>query len=75
MTLAGPLGDLDLEAFRAEGRGLVDWIARYLEGAERLPVLPRVRPGEVRAALPASPPARPEALEAIWMYLERTRTL
>ena len=38
------LGDVDLEAFRAEGRRLVDWIARYLEGAERLPVVPRVRP-------------------------------
>jgi aromatic-L-amino-acid decarboxylase len=64
-------GDLDLEVFRSEGRKLVDWIARYLEGAERLPVLPRVRPGEVRAALPASPPARPEALEAILADVER----
>jgi aromatic-L-amino-acid decarboxylase len=64
-------GDLDLEAFRAEGRRLVDWIARYLEGGERLPVLARVHPGEVRAALPASPPARPEALEAILADVER----
>ena len=65
------LGDLDLEVFRTEGRKLVDWIARYLEGAQRLPVVPRVRPGEVRAALPASPPARPEALEAILADVER----
>jgi len=71
VTLAGPLGDLDLEAFRAEGRRLVDWIALYLEGAERLPVLPRVRPGEVRAALPASPPARPEELATILADVER----
>jgi aromatic-L-amino-acid decarboxylase len=61
----------DLEAFRTEGRRLVDWIARYLEGAERLPVLSRVRPGEIRGALPASPPARPEALEAILADVER----
>jgi aromatic-L-amino-acid/L-tryptophan decarboxylase len=61
----------DLEAFRTEGRRLVDWIARYLEGAERLPVLSRVRPGEIREALPASPPARPEALEAILADVER----
>ncbi len=60
-----------MEAFRAEGHRLVDWIARYLEGAERFPVLPRVRPGEVRAALPASPPARPEPLEAILADVER----
>jgi aromatic-L-amino-acid/L-tryptophan decarboxylase len=64
-------GDLDLEVFRAEGKKLVDWIARYLEGAERLPVVPRVRPGQVRAALPASPPARAEALEAILADVER----
>jgi aromatic-L-amino-acid decarboxylase len=61
----------DLEAFRTEGRRLVDWIARYLEGAERLPVLARVRPGEVRASLPPSPPTRPEALETILADVER----
>jgi aromatic-L-amino-acid decarboxylase len=61
----------DLEAFRTEGQRLVDWIARYLEGAERLPVLARVRPGEVRASLPPSPPTRPEALETILADVER----
>jgi aromatic-L-amino-acid decarboxylase len=64
-------GDLDLEAFRTEGKRLVDWIARYLDGAERLPVLPRVRPGEIKAALPASPPARGEPLETILADVER----
>src|SRR5262249_44793526 len=64
-------GDLDLEAFRTEGRRLVDWIARYLGGGERFPVLPRLRPGEVRAALPASPPARPGPLETILADVER----
>jgi aromatic-L-amino-acid decarboxylase len=64
-------GDLDLEEFRTEGRRLVDWIARYLEGAERFPVLPRVRPGEVRAGLPAAPPARGEPLPAIVADVER----
>ena len=65
------LGDLDPEELRTHGRQLVDWIARYLEGAERLPVVPRVRPGEVRAALPASPPAQPEALETILADVDR----
>lgn len=66
-----PYGDLDLETFRTEGRRLVDWIARYLEGVEQLPVLARVRPGEVRAALPPSPPARAEALETILADVDR----
>src|SRR3982751_6018852 len=64
------LGDLDLEDFRLRGRELVDWIARYLEGAERLPVLPRLRPGEFRASLPASPPAHGEPLAAILADVE-----
>ncbi|HEU0107252.1 MAG TPA: pyridoxal-dependent decarboxylase [Vicinamibacteria bacterium] len=64
-------GDLDLETFRAEGRRLVDWITRYLEGVDQLPVLARVRPGEVRAALPPSPPERAEALETILADVDR----
>src|SRR5712691_12308017 len=65
------LGDVDLETFRVEGRRLVDWIARYLEGAERLPVVPRVRPGEIRSGLPAAPPPHAEPLETILADVER----
>ena len=64
-------GDLDLEDFRVEGRKLVDWVARYLEGVEQLPVLPRVRPGDVRAGLPVSPPKHGEPLAAILADVER----
>jgi aromatic-L-amino-acid decarboxylase len=71
VPLPPDVGDLDLEAFRTEGRRLVDWIARYLAGVEQLPVLARVRPGEVRAALPPSPPARAEALETILADVDR----
>jgi aromatic-L-amino-acid decarboxylase len=68
----GDLGDVDLEEFRAQGHRLVEWIARYLGGGvESRPVLPRVRPGEVRAALPPHPPARPEPLAAILDDVER----
>jgi len=66
-----PAGDVDLEAFREEGRRLMDWVARYLEGSERYPVLARVRPGEIKAALPASPPPRPEPLRDILDDVER----
>jgi len=68
-----PLGDVPLEEFREQGRRLVDWIARYLGpgGADALPVLSRVRPGEVRAQIPAAPPAQPEPLAAILQDVER----
>ncbi|MFZ0386694.1 MAG: aminotransferase class V-fold PLP-dependent enzyme [Solirubrobacteraceae bacterium] len=50
-----PLIDL-----RADGRAAVDWAADYLERVGELPVLACVTPGEIRAALPESPPEEPE---------------
>ena len=50
-----PLIDL-----RADGHAAVDWAADYLERVGELPVLAQVKPGEIRAALPASPPDEPE---------------
>lgn len=58
-------GDLPLAEFERAAARVVEWISRYLERPERHPVLARVAPGEVRASLPASPPARGEALDAI----------
>jgi aromatic-L-amino-acid/L-tryptophan decarboxylase len=63
-------GDLDLEELRSEGRRLVEWIAGYLQDVERYPVLSRLKPGEVKAGLPASPPARGEALKTILADVE-----
>ena len=59
-----PFGDMDPETFRREGYRVVDWIARYFAEPERYPVMSRVRPGEVRGALPAAAPARAEAFHA-----------
>jgi len=38
----------------------VEWAARYLERVGEYPVLAQVKPGEIRARLPAEPPERPE---------------
>ena len=53
------------DEFRRCGRAMVDWIADYYEGIESLPVLSRVKPGEIRASLPPEPPAVGEAFEDI----------
>ncbi len=45
---------------RRDGAAAVEWVARYLEGMRDLPVRAQVEPGDVRAALPASPPERAE---------------
>jgi aromatic-L-amino-acid decarboxylase len=53
------------DEFRKYGREVVDWIADYYEQVESYPVLSRVQPGEIRAALPDEPPARGEPFEAM----------
>ena len=59
------------DEFRAHGKALIDWIADYYEQIEQYPVLSRVAPGEVRAALPADPPTTGEPFEAMMADVER----
>ena len=59
------------EDFRRHGRDVVDWIADYLERVEKLPVLSRVRPGEIRSALPAEPPRKGELFEVMLEDVDR----
>jgi aromatic-L-amino-acid decarboxylase len=54
--------DLPPEEFRALAHEVADWMADYLAGVGDLPVFPNVRPGDVRAALPAEPPEAAEPL-------------
>ncbi len=51
--------------FRRHGHVVVDWIADYLENPEQWPVLPAVRPGDLRDSLPQSPPLRGESMDAV----------
>src|SRR5687767_5925643 len=52
----------DLEEFRRLGHEMIDWAAEYLAAPEKHAVLPATRPGDVRAALPASAPEEPQSL-------------
>ena len=58
---------MDIEEFRRLGHEAVDWIADYRARVARgeYPVMSRVAPGEVRAALPATPPAEPQSLDGV----------
>lgn len=58
-------GDLPPEAFRTAAHAAVDWIAEYLEQSAHYPVRSRVQPGDIRAMLPAHPPAHGEPLDAM----------
>lgn len=59
------LGDLPTSELRAQGEKLLAWIAEYLEHPERFPVVSPVRPGDIRASLPDTPPESGESLERI----------
>jgi aromatic-L-amino-acid decarboxylase len=62
---------VDSSEFRKHGHALVEWIADYLATNERYPVLPRVTPGQLRAALPSSAPEQGEPFEQIFSDFER----
>ncbi len=59
------------EEFRRWGHAVVDWLAAYRGRVEELPVLSRARPGEVRAALPASAPEHGEPFDALLADVDR----
>lgn len=63
--------DMDPEAFRKEAHRIADWIADYFAAPERYPVLSRVRPGDIRRALPPSAPEYGESFDAIFSDFER----
>jgi aromatic-L-amino-acid decarboxylase len=62
---------MDPSEFRRNGHALVEWIADYLAGSERYPVLPRVAPGDVVASLPSSAPEHGEPFDRIFADFER----
>ena len=59
------------EEFRRHGHRFVDWIADYFENIEKFPVRSRVEPGQVKALVPAVPPARGEDMEVLFADFER----
>jgi aromatic-L-amino-acid decarboxylase len=59
------------DEFRRYGHAVVDWIADYQSRVESFPVLSQVKPGEIRASLPSSPPAKGDSFDALLKDVER----
>ena len=59
------LGDMPAEEFRAAGHRLIDWVADYLEHADRYPVLAQTSPGALRRELPIQAPDKPQPMDDI----------
>ena len=56
--------------FRTDGAAALEWAASYLERVGDLPVLPRLAPGDLRRALPASPPEEGELFDVVLRDVE-----
>jgi glutamate/tyrosine decarboxylase-like PLP-dependent enzyme len=59
------------EEFRRIGHRIVDRIADYRASVAERPIMSRSAPGEIKAALPAEPPASGESFDAILADFER----
>ena len=57
--------DISSEVFKDHAHKTVDWIAEYLEHMNQYPILARTKPGDLRARIPKSPPAKSEPFESI----------
>ena len=60
-----------MSEFTTAATRVAEWIESYRASLDSLPVLSRVAPGELAAALPAEAPDRPEPLDALLADLDR----
>ncbi len=60
-----------VDEFEGAGRWALAWISGYLRDPEAYPVLAQVKPGDIKAQLPVSPPDAPESMDAILNDFER----
>ncbi len=69
--MSEPVPHMTPEEFRRHGHEVVDWIADYWTRVGSLPVRSQNAPGDVRAALPASPPETREPFSDVLADLDR----
>src|SRR5204862_7742593 len=67
-----PKLDPNSDEFRAAGHRLIDWIADYLDGVDRYPVLAPVKPGDIESQMPAAPSAAGRPYDALAADFEPT---
>ena len=53
------------EEFKKTGYQFIDWVNNYLSNIGEYPVLPKVKPGDIKSSLPNSPPDRSESFDQI----------
>ena len=63
------LGDMPPDEFKKFGYEIIDWITEYLTTIEKHPVLPNIKPGDIKNSLPKNPPDFSEHFENIFSDL------
>ena len=58
-------GDMPAEEFKKYGYELIDWAANYIENVGSFPVLPNIKPGDVKTQLPTRAPSKCEPMDQI----------
>jgi aromatic-L-amino-acid decarboxylase len=71
LNVSGFLGDMPAEDYRKYGHELIDWIADYLSNIETYPVIPKIKPGDIRKQLPVDPPKEGENMKEILSDIDR----
>lgn len=66
-----PHGDMSADDFRRHGHEVLEWIARYYENLESLPVLSQVEPNWIKNGLPKAAPQTGEAFEQIMSDVDK----
>jgi aromatic-L-amino-acid/L-tryptophan decarboxylase len=59
------------DEFRKFGHKLIDWIADYRAGVAERPLLPSVKPGDIKAQLPPDAPLQADSFDAILADVQR----
>jgi len=70
-TVASVSYHMTPDELREWGFWVLDWVAGYWSGVEDRPVVPPVKPGDVRSWLPPAPPEQPEPFADVLADLDR----
>jgi len=62
---------MNSDEFRHHGHEMIDWIADYLDHADRFPVMARTQPGEIRDLIPDQAPEAGEPMAQIFSDFQR----
>ncbi|WP_352432501.1 pyridoxal-dependent decarboxylase [Pyrinomonas sp.] len=63
--------EMSAEDFRRYGHELIDWISQYLSTLDQRPVLPPIKPGELKEQLPPTAPEEGEPMARIIADVDR----